>query len=98
MALTGTTLQIGLPGFALHQEVLSSAEYLRVVEEMIADIAGCRLSVSYTTLPELPPGTPAIPATSGAAVVRMSSDSPPIVHDIVQLFNATILPPKPTVS
>ncbi len=96
LALAGAALEIGLPGFALHQEVLNSTEHLRVVEEVIADIAGCRLSVRYTTLPEPPPGTQPAPSTAGVTVMPMRSDSPPIMQDIVQLFNATIIPPKPS--
>ena len=83
----GAVLTVGLPGFSLHQEVLTVLESRRLIERLLGELAGATLTVQYATLPE-PVETPepadASPGGAGA---------PPIVQDIVKLFNATILPP-----
>ena len=88
----GKTLTIGLPGFALHQEVLTVLEHRRLIERLLAELYQMPLSVQYATLPE-----PAATSPSAASSVAAPSSAPPIVQDIVELFNATILDqPRPT--
>ncbi len=102
LAVTGSRLEVGLPGFTLHQEVVTRAEHLRFVEQALGEVIGQSLTVDYTTLPEPPPES-AANATSpaadqpGRAIAQPAVDeaAPPIVQDIVQLFNATIIPRRP---
>ena len=83
----GRTLTIGLPGFALHQEVLTLADNRRLIDRLLSELCQAAVTVEYTTLPDLPapPTPPANPAAQPPA------SSPPIVRDIVNLFNATVL-------
>jgi len=81
-------LTIGLPAFALHQEVLTVLEHRRLIEQLLAELYQTTISVQYATLPE-----PAEPSAAPSAVE--SSAAPPIVQDIVKLFNATILDQPP---
>ena len=91
MQLDGGTLTVGLPGFALHQEVLSVTENRRLIERLLRELCQRAISVQYETLP---PSSEPSTASSAAAP---ASSTPPIVQDIVQLFNATILDqPRPT--
>jgi len=90
MSLDGGTLTIGLPGFALHQEVLTVLETRRLIERLLSELYQAAISVQYATLPE-PAHPPAAPAVSSS---RLAS-APPIVQDIVKLFNATILDQPP---
>ena len=89
--LDGDTLTVGLPGFALHQEVLSVAENSRLIDRLLSELCQTAITVRYVTLTEpLEPSAPSPPPTAEAA-------APPIVQDIVKLFNATILDrPRPT--
>jgi DNA polymerase-3 subunit gamma/tau len=83
--LAGNVLTIGLPGFALHHEVLAAVETQRVIERLLTEVLGYALTVRYQPMPI--GAAPA--ATAGAA-------APPLIQDIVQLFNATVLnPPRP---
>ena len=84
LELTGGTLTVGLPGFALHQEVLSLAENRKLIERLLSELCRAAIKVQYATLPE---GTE--PAVASAA--QPEAEAPPIVQDIVNLFNATIL-------
>ena len=89
--LDGGIMTIGLPGFSLHQEVLSVAENRRLIDRLLSELCQTAVSVQYATLPEFPepPQTPASTASAESAS--------PIVQDIVKLFNATILDkPRPT--
>ena len=86
----GNTLTIGLPGFALHQEVLTVLEHRRLIERLLAELYQMPLSVQYATLPE-----PAPSQSSAAPSAAAPSSAPPIVQDIVRLFNATILDQPP---
>ena len=84
-------LTVGLPGFALHQEVLSVPEHRRIIEKLLSELCKIRVSVEYVVLPEGVSGAPA--AASAAA----DPAAPAIVRDIVDLFNATIMDrPRPT--
>ena len=87
----GPTLTIGLPGFSLHREVLDLAENRRLIERLLGELCQGRVTVQYTTLPATEEPSTAAPANPQAA-------APPIVQDIVQLFNATVMktPPRTT--
>ena len=84
----GRMLTVGLPAFALHQEVLSATENKRLIERLLAELLRAPVAVQYTTMPEpAEPAAPEAPAPGPAA--------PPIVQDIVNLFNATLERPRP---
>jgi len=82
VALENGLLIIGLPGFALHQEVLSVVENRRLITGLLSELAHMAVTVQYTTLPES--GQP-------EAASRPAPAAPPVVQDIVNLFNATLL-------
>ena len=88
--LDGKTLTIGLQGFALHQEVLTVAEHRRLIERLLTELYQTPIAVQYATLPE-----PVDPPDSLELSVSDSSTAPPIVQDIMKLFNATILDQPP---
>ena len=90
LQLEGGTLVVGLPGFALHQEVLSVAEHSRLIDRLLSELCGTALTVRYVTMTEAEePASASAPAAPPAA-------APPIVQEIVHLFNATILDqPRP---
>ena len=88
--LEGQTLTIGLPRFALHQEVLTVLEHRRLIERLLAELYQTPIAVQYATLPE-PIESPLSAAPSSAE----PRAAPPIVQDIVKLFNATILDQPP---
>ena len=93
LTLNGGTLTVGLPGFALHHEVVSGTENRRLIEQLLSDVLKSPVTVEYTTLTE--PVAPLAPAK--AAPPTIDSTAPPIVQDIVNLFNATIMDrPRPT--
>ncbi|MBI2495245.1 MAG: DNA polymerase III subunit gamma/tau [Candidatus Omnitrophica bacterium] len=80
-------LTVGLPGFALHQEVLSVAENRRLIAGLLSELFRASITVQYTTLPaSLQPasGSPDSPSAADRA-------TPPLVQDIVKVFNATLL-------
>ena len=79
---------IGLPGFALHQEVLSAGENKRLIERLLSELCQRQVIVEYATMPE-PTEEPAAPARTAPP-----PDAPPIVQDIVNLFNATLDRPR----
>jgi DNA polymerase-3 subunit gamma/tau len=83
LQIDGGALTIGLPGFSLHQEVLSLAENKRLIDRLLGELSHQLILVRYTTLTE--------PAQSSAATPAAAPAVPPVVEDIVQLFNATIL-------
>ncbi len=86
----GHTLVIGLPGFALHQEVLTAVDHQRLIERLWSGLQGQAVKVAYEMMPEPEPS--AVPARSASR-----DTGSPIVDDIVRLFNATLLaPPKAT--
>ena len=88
--LDGKTLTIGLPGFALHQEVLTVLEHRRLIERLLAELCQTPIEVQYATLPE-----PSEPPLEMEPSTSEPSTAPPIVQDIVKLFNATILDQPP---
>ncbi len=84
-------LTVGLPGFALHQEVLSVPEHRRIIEKLLSELYQRKVSVEYSVLPA--------DAAPASAALSPSADpaAPAIVQDIVKLFNATVLDrPRPT--
>ena len=84
-------LTVGVARFALHQEVLSVTENRKLIEKLLSELCQGPIRVEYVTLTEPIESlrSPAEPAAHAAA--------PPIVQDIVTLFNATILDqPRPT--
>ncbi|MBI3320785.1 MAG: hypothetical protein HYZ91_00785, partial [Candidatus Omnitrophica bacterium] len=91
LQLDGRVLMVGLPGFALHQEMLNLAENRRLIEGLLGESAQQPITVQYATRPEPVPGTP--PATLPSSA---SPTVPPLVQDIVNLFNATVLEPPRT--
>ncbi|MBI2105018.1 MAG: DNA polymerase III subunit gamma/tau [Candidatus Omnitrophica bacterium] len=91
LSVEGATLIVGLPGFALHQEVLSVAEHSRLIDRLLSELCGAALTVRYVTLAE------PVDAGSASAQSEAEAAAPPIVQEIVNLFNATILDqPRPT--
>ena len=96
VGVTDRTLQVGLLGFSLHQEVVAAPENTRLIEQAMGEFLGVPLTVEYTTLPEPAPALADAPAAGPAgsdAPAAPSAPVPPIVQDIVQLFNATIVNP-----
>ena len=101
LSVTGDRLEVGIPGFALHQEVLTSIEHLRLIETVLQEVFGQPVHVRYATLP--PPGladtslqTAAQPSGFPGEPLRSSTperEAPPIVQEIVKLFNATLVNP-----
>ncbi|MBI3321816.1 MAG: hypothetical protein HYZ91_06080, partial [Candidatus Omnitrophica bacterium] len=92
LSLEGGTLVVGLPGFALHQEVLSVAGHSRLIDQLLSELCGAALTVRYVTLAD--PAEGGAPASAPPAA---ETAAPPIVQEIVHLFNATILDqPRPT--
>ncbi|MBI4003648.1 MAG: DNA polymerase III subunit gamma/tau [Candidatus Omnitrophica bacterium] len=83
-------LTIGLPAFALHQEVLTVLEHRRLIERLWAELCQAPITVQYATLPE-----PIAAQSSSEPPAAEPSSAPPIVQDIVKLFNATILDQPP---
>ena len=88
LARDGGALRVGLPGFALHQEVLSLIENRKLIAGILSELCGAPISVEYETLP-----ASALPTPSPAA--SASASAPPVVQDIVKLFNATLLDRPP---
>jgi len=82
-------LTIGLPAFALHQEVLSIAEHRRLITRLLGELCKASITVEYATLPDPEPSSRA--ASPAEARETLS----PAVEDIVKLFNATVLRPPP---
>lgn len=87
LTLEGGTLTVGLPGFALHQEVLGVAENRRLITRLLTDLLGSPVTVQYATLPDA--GAAAASSEAPGAAI------PPVVQDIVNLFNATLLNQQP---
>jgi len=89
--IKGGVLTIGLPGFALHHEVLSVAENRRLIDRLLSEVYQTPLHVQYATLPEpTAPEAAASPSPGGQPPVS------PVIQEIVNLFNATILDrPRP---
>ncbi len=85
------TMTVGLPGFSLHHEVLALADNRRLIDQLLSELCNTRITVQYATLPAAGEPSPA-PGTTAVSAAR-----PPIVQDIVNLFNATVLnnPPHP---
>jgi len=85
------TVTVGLPGFSLHQEVLNLPDNRRLIDQLFSELCQRRVTVQYATLPA---STEPSPSPGGAAA---GAAAPPIVQDIVNLFNATVLtnPPRP---
>ena len=92
VAFDAGTLTVGLPGFALHQEVASGTENRRLIERLLSEVLKAPVTVQYTTLT-----APVERLAPAKAVPVVDATTPPIVQDIVNLFNATIMDqPKPT--
>ena len=101
LSMAGDRLEVGIHGFALHHEVLTSIEHLRLIEAVLQEVFGQPVHVRYTTLP--PPGpadtslqTAAQPSGFPGEPLRSSTperEAPPIVQDIMKLFNATVVTP-----
>ena len=79
-------LTVGLPAVALHQEVLNTADNRRLVDRLLAELCHTKVTVQYATLPE-----PVSSQEASASAPSTAQPPPPIVQDIVNLFNATIL-------
>jgi len=100
LSVRGDRLEVGIPGFALHQEVLTSLEHLRLIEAVLQEVFGQPVHVQYATLPpgqaNTSPHTAAQPSGSPGEPLRSSTperETPPIVQDIMKLFNATVVNP-----
>ena len=78
---TQNRLIVGLSGFALHQEVLT--EHRRLIDKLLSELCQAPITVEYEVLPE------SYRTPASASVQR--APPPPIVQEIVNLFNATVL-------
>ncbi len=100
MSIHGHRLDVGLPAFSLHQEVLTTVEHLRLVEQILRHVFHQPLGIQYSTLPEPAVSELASSATphDPSTIVTESSSQPvpPIVQDIVKLFDATIVDRPPS--
>ncbi len=101
MELAGEVLRIGLPGLTpLHQDVLNTSEHLRLVERTLGEVCAKPLRPQYAALP--PGSGSGTPGVSGyidpSGLDAPVAPVPPIVKEIVSLFDATIVPqpPKPS--
>jgi hypothetical protein len=83
MGTEGKTLTIGVPNVSLHQEVLNLIDHRRLIERIWSELSGEPMTVQYVTVEDEPPAPPAASVQEAAA--------PPIVQDIVNLFNATLI-------
>ena len=83
----GSAVTVGLPGFTLHQEVLGTVENKRLIERLLSELCHEQVRVEFSTMPE---GSDAPPA----AAAKLANAAPPIVQDIVNLFNATLERPS----
>ncbi len=81
------TLTIGLPGFALHQEVLSHGDNKRLIDRLLTELFQTQVSVQYATIEE----SVRAPQAPAVAAPTVQASMPPVVQEIVNLFNATIL-------
>jgi len=98
--ISGDRLQVGLPGFALHQEVVTLPESLRLVERTLQEVFAQKLTVEYGTLPAPSPSAPEVavnqPAAQAMTPDRASPPPSPIIQDIVKLFDARIVDRSPS--
>jgi hypothetical protein len=85
MGREGNALTIGIPNVALHHEVLSLTDHRRLIERTLSELCGGSVTVQYLTLEDEAPAAPV------AAVQEAAATAPPIVQDIVNLFNATLV-------
>ncbi len=86
LRLESGRLTIGLPGFALHQEVLNVSDNLRLITKLLSGLCHTAITVEYATLTE-----PVAAKPIAATVPAVDESSPSIVQDIVKLFNATLI-------
>ena len=93
LSFSGGVFTVGLPGFALHQEVLSVSDNRRLIAQLLSELCQTQVAVEYATLTESAQAEPvtAAPPAAGPPV-------PPVVQDIVNLFNATLLDRPPRTS
>ncbi len=90
--IEGDKFFIGLPGFALHQEVLSTHENRKLLEDLLKEVYGRDLLVRFETLAE----RSATPTGKASGLLPIDEQAPPaLVQDIVKLFNATVINPPP---
>jgi len=90
LRLDGQTLTVGLPAFALHQEVLSLPDNRRLVTGLLSELCQLTVTIQYETLPAC------APSSQDAATPAAAPPTPPLVQDIVDLFHATLLDrPRP---
>ena len=91
----GGTVRIGLPAFALHLEVLSLPDNLRLVERAMSQIMQQPVRIQYAMLPAPTPDPAATQPNPHTAATLQTSSLPPVVQDIVRLFDATVMPQPP---
>jgi DNA polymerase-3 subunit gamma/tau len=85
LQLDGDRLTVGVPGFALHHEVLNQAEPRRLIDRLLSEVLQRAVTINYAILAD----TASSPSAAATAI-------PPLVQEIVKLFNATIERPRPT--
>ncbi len=94
--LDGDKVHIGMPGFTLHQEVLTMLDNKRLIEDLLKEVYGRELHVRFEKLDEAAAAAQA-QAADKLSDMPINEDSPPaLVQDIVKLFNATLINPSPT--
>ena len=82
LRLESDRLIVGVPGVALHQEVVNHPEHLKLLGAVLSELSGRPMGIVYDTLPI--EAVRVVAARAGPAV-------PPVVQDIVKLFNATVV-------
>ncbi len=94
--LDGDKVHIGMPGFTLHQEVLTMLDNKRLIEDLLKEVYGRELHVRLEKLDEAAAAAQA-QAADKLSNMPINEDSPPaLVQDIVKLFNATLINLPPT--
>ena len=83
VSLEGAVLTIGVLNVALHQEVLDLTDNRRLIERVLSELSGRPVAVQYVTVEEA--------AQPAAVQADPDPEAPPIVQDIVNLFNATLV-------
>ncbi len=83
-------LAVGLPTFALHQEVLNVLENRRLIERLLGDVLQAGVIVEYEVLSK------PVAGEDDSELTAAKPETLSIVGDIVKLFNATLVePPRP---
>lgn len=81
LRLERDVLTVGLPGVALHQEVVTMPEHRRLLSTLVSEAYGRPVTIEYQTLP----------AEEPRSIQVTEPPVPALVQDIVKLFNAKVV-------